>query len=189
MIALIAPLLTSSALAATTCCIFIIHQDSGDQFGRWTSCWFRRQSGLRRFFCGAPIAKSMGPRCPHSVSAPGTAVPSHSDEAIESIGGTVRRLGSSSARTRCSARSVTQGAASTLFWCRPCRHSLLEAVDDELLGQSRLQVLLADNALELLLLLADDVFLPVALHVRAEDRDSTNESMEVPFCCAGRAKT
>jgi|GEM_PF-4260158 len=41
-----------------------------------------------------------------------------------SIGGTVRRLGSSSARTRCSARSVTQGAASTLFWCRPCRHSL-----------------------------------------------------------------
>ena len=52
---------SSSALAATTCCIFIIHQDSGDQFGRWTSCWFRRQSGLRRFFCGAPIAKSMVP--------------------------------------------------------------------------------------------------------------------------------
>ena len=30
-----------------------------------------------------PDCQKYGPRCPHSVSAPGTAVPSHSDEAIE----------------------------------------------------------------------------------------------------------
>ena len=107
MIALIAPLLTSSALAATTCCIFIIHQESGDQFGRWTSCWFRRQSGLRRFFCGTPIAKSM---------VPGVLIP------FQPRGRPFPHIPTK--RTRCSARSVTQGAASTLFWCRPCRHSL-----------------------------------------------------------------
>lgn len=40
-----------------------IHHPSRQRRPVWTldSCWFRRQSGLRRFFCGAPIAKSMVP--------------------------------------------------------------------------------------------------------------------------------
>ena len=39
--------------------------------------------GAPQFFLRSPDCQKYGPRCPHSVSAPGTAVPSHSDEAIE----------------------------------------------------------------------------------------------------------
>lgn len=111
------------SFSATTCCIFIIHQDSGDQFGRWTSCWFRRQSGSADFSAEPRLPKVWSPVSSFRFGPwDGRSLTFRRSD--RSIGGTVRRLGSSSARTRCSARSVTQGAASTLFWCRPCRHSL-----------------------------------------------------------------
>ena len=89
MIALIAPLLTSSALAATTCCIFIIHQESGDQFGRWTSCWFRRQSGLRRFSAEPRLPKVWSPVSSFRFS-PGDGRFLTFRRSDRSIGGTVR---------------------------------------------------------------------------------------------------
>lgn len=63
-------------------CIFIIHQRSGAQFGRWTSCDSDKNRGSAETSAKPRLSKTQ-PLCSYFVSSLGMAVPLHSDEAIE----------------------------------------------------------------------------------------------------------